>query len=180
MYKPLNEKSSPLDAFSDARRESSKKGGYNFKTKKNENKRDFICEYIKYKVGQDSNIQECAQDFLLIKRGINPENYFCERDIASTEEIEIIFDTIKKMADSDFILLYKSYLKKIHLGYNQDIINSALEDVKIAYATLRKCKFPDWDCPKEMITIKEMENLYTLLVPKQGSNTDPNKNLEEK
>lgn len=166
--------------FFDARRSSSQKCGYDFKTQKNYNKKIFIEEYKKHQLGQDSNIQECAQDFLLIKKGINPENYFCERDIVSSEEIKEIYETIKKSAGPNFIAFYESYLRKIGYGYNEDFIGSALEDVKIAYTTLRKCNLPDWDCPKEMITVKEMENLYNILVPKEKKGTKVNKVLEEK
>ena len=176
MDKPSNNE----HPFFDARRKSSQKCGYDFKTRKNENKRNFIYEYNKYNCGQNNNIQEYAQNFLLIKKGINPENYFCERDVVSAEEIEDIYNIIKESADSNFIAFYESYLRKIGYGYTQDFIDSALDDVKVAYATLRKCKFPNWDCPKEMISVNEMENLYTLLVPKQSTSTDPNKNLEEK
>ena len=166
--------------FVDARRKSSRECGYDFKTQKNNNKRNFIEEYIKYELGQDSNIQECAQDFLLIKRGINPQNYFCERDIASPEEIKEIYDIIKKSVDSNFIAFYESYLRKIGYGYNQDFIDSSIKDVKVSYITLRKCKIPNWDCPEEMITVKEMENLYAILTQKQPGSTKPNKALEEK
>lgn len=166
--------------FLDARRKSSRECGYDFKTQKNNNKRNFIEEYIKHELGQDSNIQECAQDFLLIKRGINPQNYFCKRDIVSSEEIKKIYDVIKKSADSNFIAFYESYLRKIGYGYPQDFIDSSIKDVKVAYITLRKCKIPNWDCPEEMITLNEMENLYNVLTPKENSTTRSNKVLEEK
>ena len=180
MDNPSDKKDSALDAFLNARRESSKKCGYDFKTRKNENKRDFVYEYLKDQKGQQSNIQECAQNFLLIHRGINPENYFCARDIVSQERINSIYDTIKETSDLNFISFYMSYLRKIGYGYNQDFIDSALRDVKIAYSTLRKCNFPDWDCPEESITVNEMENLYNILTQNKNSKTQQNKTLEEK
>ena len=145
------------------RARSSQMSRYDIKTKRNENKKEFIDEYSKARLGYENNIQKLAQDFLLLERGIMPDSYSGVRNIASSIEIEDIYEKIKNSSNSNFVLFYKSYLKKIEYGYNQDFIFSALEDVKIAYSTLRKCNFLSWDCPNEMITINEMENLYNLL-----------------
>ena len=159
MDKNLNEE----HLFAAWRARSSQMSRYDIKTERNEKKKDFIDEYSKARLGYENNIQKLAQDFLLLERGIMPDSYFGIRNIVSSSEIEEIYEKIKNSANSDFVSFYKSYLKKIEYGYNQDFIDSALEDVKIAYSTLRKCSFLAWDCPDQMITIKEMENLYNIL-----------------
>lgn len=159
----MEKKPSEEHPFGAWRARSSQICRYDIKTKRNENKRDFINEYSKARLGYENNIQEQAQDFLLLERGIIPESYRSEKNTVSSKEIEDIYEKIKNSANSNFISFYKSYLKKIDYGYNKDFIDSALKDAKIAYRTLRKCTFLDWDCPDEMITIKEMENLYSIL-----------------
>lgn len=159
----MDKKLSEEHPFGAWRANSSQMCRYDIKTKRNENKRDFVDEYIKARLGYESTIQTEAQKFLLLERGINPDSFFGEKKHVSSKEIEDIYEKIRNSVNSNFILFYKSYLKKIDLGYNTDFIDSALKDAKIAYHTLRKSSLLNWDCPEEMITIREMENLYSIL-----------------
>ena len=46
------------------------------------------------------------------------------------------------------------------------------------YDTLRKCHLGQWECPHNMITIKEMENLYLLLAKDIKGKSTEEKNVE--
>ena len=53
---------------------------YDIKTKRNENKKEFINEYSKARLGYENSIQKQAQEFLLLEQGINPDSYFGEKN----------------------------------------------------------------------------------------------------
>ena len=145
-----------------ARLESSRASSYDRKTEKNNIKRKFVDEYIGAKNQITDKLRDITRTYILLEKGIVPETYNGELNIEE-KDIHNIFEKIKKQASDNFILFYKSYLRKIKLGYKSDYIESSFNDLKTAYYTLRKCKNYNWDCPDERISKKEMENLFLLI-----------------
>lgn len=158
------------DNFAKARLESIRQSKYNTKTANNNAKRLFVDEYIKAEYKQTETVLKAADICLLLQRGIVVESY-PKHDINITnEELEKLFLQIKEGANNNFIKFYQSYLRKIDLGYAEEYRDTAFEDVKTAYHTLRKCSIPGWECPDEIITETEMENLYNILVGTKPNN----------
>ena len=167
------------DNFSKLRMQSTRNTNYTAKTSKNNVKNQFVCEYTKTDYKNTGEIKKIARTFLMLEKGIVPESSLSYRIDISDKMIPEIFYRIKQGSTNDFIKFYQSYLRKIEFGYNQDIIDSSLKDVKTAYHTLRKSHLGQWECPLSMITIKEMENLYLLLTKDIKDKSAEKKDLEK-
>lgn len=167
------------DNFSKIRMQSTRNTNYTAKTSKNNIKNEFVCEYTKTDYKNTVEIKKIARTFLMLEKGIVPESSPSYRIDIPDKMIPEIFSKIKQGSTNDFIKFYQSYLRKIEFGYNQDIVDSSLEDVKTAYHTLRKCHLGQWECPHNMITIKEMENLYLLLTKDTKDKNPEEKDVEK-
>lgn len=167
------------DNFSRARMQSTRNTNYNAKTSKNNIRNEFINAYAKPDYQNEGKIKEIARTFILLERGIVPESCPDYKIDVSQETIKNIFLKIKETSNDNFIKFYESYLRKIELGYREELVESSLEDTKTAYQTLRKCHLFTWECPEKIITIKEMENLYLLLTRNKKDKNDQEKDIEK-
>ena len=150
------------DNFTRARLESREASNYEHKMSKNNIARKFVDIYNSELKATDK-IQEVASIYRLLEKGINVSSYGATKEQLSSKEIDNIYVRIKQGAEKNFVLFYQSYLRKIERGYYPEYIESALQDLKNAYHTLRRTNYFEWNCPDEMITITEMENLYLLI-----------------
>ena len=167
------------DNFSKIRMQSTRNTNYTAKTSKNNIKNEFVCEYTKTDYKNTVEIKKIARTFLMLEKGIVPESSPSYRIDIPDKMIPEIFSKIKQGSTKDFINFYQSYLRKIDIGYSEEIVKSSLEDVKTAYHTLRKCHLGQWECPHNMITIKEMENLYLLLTKDTKDKNPEEKDVEK-
>lgn len=162
------------DNFTRARLESRRASNYTHKTSKNNVARQFVDIYMNPDLQDSTDLQNVANMYLLLEEGIVPSSCTRKSEKISKRELNEIYVRIKQNATSNFIKFYQSYLRKIEQGYYPEYVESALEDVKTAYHTLRKSNLFDWNCPDEMITTSEMENLYLLISgqKKEGNMTE--------
>ena len=150
------------DNFTRARLESRAASNYEHKTSKNNIAREFVDIYSS-DLNTTAKMQEVAGIYTLLEKGINVSTYGATKEQLSSKDIDNIYVKIKQGAAKNFVLFYQSYLRKIERGYYPEYIESALQDLKTAYHTLRRTNYFKWNCPDEMITIAEMENLYLII-----------------
>lgn len=158
--------------FLNARMQSSIDSRYALKVAKNNSKKAFIDEYHRANGEFTEDIKGRIRDYKLAQRGILYQSYPDLKVEVMPSDVLDTFLEIKKASKDDFIKFYKSYIDKIEKGYNQDKIDNALRDLKVAYHTYRMCNNSGWKCPQEFITASEMENLYKILNPEEITKQD--------
>ena len=121
------------DNFSRARMQSTRNTSYDAKTSKNNIKNEFVCEYTRTDYKNTEEIKKIARTLLMLEKGIVPESSPSYRIDIPDKKIPEIFSRIKQGSTDNFINFYESYLRKIEFRYNQDIVDSSLEDVKTAF-----------------------------------------------
>ena len=164
------------DNFTRARLESRRASNYEHKTSKNNIAREFIDTYVDAEFKKTKDLEKVASMYALVEKGINLSSYGVIKLEISEKDIRDIYVRIKQNATSNFIKFYKSYLRKIEQGYYPEYVESALQDLKTAYHTLRRTNYFEWNCPDQMITVSEMENLYLLI---SGEKNNSSKSKEQ-
>ena len=164
------------DNFTRARLESRRADNYRYKTSKNYISKEFIDAYITAEFKKTNELEKIASMYMLAEKGINISSYGDIKIEVSEKDIRDIYIKINQNADKNFVLFYQSYLRKIEKGYYPEYVESALQDLKTAYHTLRRTNYFEWNCPDQMITVSEMENLYLLI---SGEKDNSSKSKEQ-
>ena len=150
--------------FASARLESIRINKYRIKHLKNKVSRDLIFEFLKSKGELTEKLRLLIAKYEMLKKGIL-SNDFSDSELGkiTSEQLNKIYEEITSNANLNFMRFYDSYMRKIDLKYNQEIIDNSLNDLKIAYSTYRKCQNPSWNLTEGQITESEMKNLYNIL-----------------
>lgn len=158
--------------FLSSRLQSTISSNYELKQLKNETANKFINIYENNKGKITPELKEAACRYDIAHSGILEYQFEQSQfDAITNEKIEEIHKIIKKNAKSNFINFYKSYRRKIEIGYRKEFIDNALKDLKVAYSIYRKSNNPFWNLTSSQITETEMENLYNLFEEIKKDNT---------
>ncbi len=169
------------DNFAEARFEGIRKNRYLLKHLKNKTARIFISTYNDSKKEKTNDLKKLACIYNRLDRGSLSIHIFdTDIEMISENDVEEVYVKIKQNADKNFKCFYESYLRKIEMGYEEEYIQTALEDLKNAYYTYRKASNPSWDLEDYQITENEMKNLYDILIPNSEEKISDKKELEEK
>lgn len=152
--------------FSKAKLESAVASNYDSKVSKNNARRKFIDAYVNSLGKLNDELLEAARICIMTEKGIVVESAPDYKVDITEETLNNLYLGIKNRADDNFRYFFESYQRKIERGYDNEHILSALQDLKTAYHTFRKCSILDWECPDEIVNLIEMENLYTILAGK--------------
>lgn len=167
------------DKFDRARLESLVDSAYEAKVFKNTSRMNFIDAYTNSKGQKTKELIEATRLCFMGENGIDPKSCPKYKLDVSNNMIRDLYLKIKGDVRQNFSSFYKSYQRKINRGYNDEYISSALNDLKIAYYTLRKSEIPGYKCPLDMITESEMDNLYSLINTEKKAQGEKEDTLEK-